>query len=96
MAKLEKIILSIKSVENPEDISIYISKNSPLYAHVFIQKIIKSVAGLIEFPLSGRVVPEFNDENIREVIFHNYRIVYRVNRINVEIINVIHVARLIN
>lgn len=95
MAKIEKITWSLKSVENLDDISNYISKNSPLYAPVFIQKIIKSVDRLIEFPLSGRVVPEFNDENIRELIFHNYRIVYRVNFNNVEIILVIHGARLI-
>ena len=95
MAKIEKITWSLKSVENLDDISNYISKNSPLYAPVFIQKIIKSVDRLIEFPLSGRVVPEFNDENIRQLIFHNYRIVYRVNFNNVEIILVIHGARLI-
>lgn len=95
MAKIEKIIWSLKSIENLEDILNYISKNSPLYTPVFVQKIISSVDRFIDFPLSGRVVPEYNDENIREIIFHNYRIVYRVNSNNVEIILVVHGARLI-
>ncbi|MEZ4821367.1 MAG: type II toxin-antitoxin system RelE/ParE family toxin [Ignavibacteria bacterium] len=74
MAKIEKIIWSLKSIENLEDILNYISKNSPLYAPV-CPRIISSVDRFIDFPLSGRVVPEYNDENIREIIFHNYRIV---------------------
>lgn len=67
-----------------------------LYAPVFIQKIINSVERLIEFPRSGRIVPEFNVENIREIIFHNYRIVYRIKNTYLEIILVTHGAKLIN
>lgn len=95
MAKIEKIIWSLKSVENLEDISNYISKNSPLYAPVFVQKIISSVDRLSDFPFSGRKVPEFDDDKIREIIFHNYRIIYRVNNNNVEIILVIHGSKLL-
>ena len=85
----------MKAVENLEDISIYISKNSPLYAPVFVQKIINSVDRLLDFPYSGRKVPEFDEDNIREIIFHNYRIVYRVNKNNIEIILVIHGSKLL-
>lgn len=95
MAKIEKIIWSLKSVENLEDISNYISKNSPLYAPVFVQKIISSVDRLSDFPFSGRKVPEFDDDKIREIIFHSYRIIYRVNNNNVEIILVIHGSKLL-
>lgn len=96
MVKIKKIIWTLKAVENLEDISNYISKNSPLYAPVFVQKILNSVDRLSDFPLSGRKVPEFDDDNIREIIFHNYRIVYRVNKNNVEIILVIHGSKLLN
>jgi len=75
VAKIEKIIWSIKAIENLEDIANYISKNSPFYAPVFIQKIINSVDMLTDFPFAGRKVPEFNNDKIREIIFHNYRIV---------------------
>lgn len=85
----------MKSVENLEDISNYISKNSPLYAPIFVQKIISSVDLLIDFPFSGRKVPEFNNDNIREIIFHNYRIVYRINSRSVEILIVTHGAKIL-
>lgn len=95
MAKIKKISWSLKAVENLEDIATYISKNSSLYAPIFIQKIISSVDALMDFPLMGRKVPEFNNDRIREIIFQNYRIVYRVNRNNVEIILVTHGAKLL-
>ena len=90
-----KILWSPKSITSLEEIADYISINSPYYAPIFIQKIIRSVERLKDFPLSGRIVPEFNDKNIREVIFHNYRIVYRVKKDSVEISFVTHGAKLL-
>jgi toxin ParE1/3/4 len=95
VAKIEKIIWSPNSINNLEDIAEFISKNSPLYAPVFVQKIVQSVERLIDFLLSGRVVPEFANDKIREVIFHNYRIVYRMNKNLIEIVLVTHASKLI-
>ncbi len=86
---------SLNSVKNLEEIADYISENSPFYAPVFISKIIQAVERLIDFPLSGRVVPEFENENIREIIFHNYRIIYKINNSVIDISDVIHASRLI-
>lgn len=94
MVKVE-IRWSINSVNNLEEIAEYISENSPLYAPVFINKIIQSVDRLIDFPFSGRIVPEYENENIREVIFHNYRIIYKINNNNIDVSDVIHSSRLI-
>ena len=90
-----KIEWSPKSLKNLEEIAEFISQNSPLYAPVFVRKIINSVERLKDFPLSGRVVPEFNKKELREVIFHNYRIVYRVKESVVEIVLVTHGSKLI-
>ncbi len=44
----------------------------------------------------GRVVPEFNIENLRERLSGNYRIVHRVgNSQNIEIVTIHHSARLL-
>ncbi|MCB9768200.1 MAG: type II toxin-antitoxin system RelE/ParE family toxin [Candidatus Omnitrophica bacterium] len=43
-----------------------------------IASIIESVGQLAEHPRIGRAVPEFSDENLRELIHRPYRIVYRV------------------
>ncbi len=91
-----KIEWSPSSINNLEKIAEFISQNSPLYAPVFIRKIINSVERLKEFPLSGRIVPEFNNSDLREIIFHNYRIVYRLKGNLVEIVLVIHGSKLIN
>ena len=95
MAEVNRIVWSPKAVENLEDIAEYISKDSPLYAPIFVQKIIKSIERLADFPLSGRIVPEFNDRKLREVIFHNYRVVYRIKDEMIEIALVTHGAKLI-
>jgi toxin ParE1/3/4 len=50
---------------------------------------------LADFPESGRIVPEFGDPTIREVIRRPCRIVYRVDhrKRTVEIARVWHAAR---
>ena len=46
------------------------------------------------FPQSGRIVPELQLEMMREIIFGNYRIVYRLRKEEVEVLIVFHAARL--
>lgn len=92
---MAEIKWSPKAIQNLSDIADFISIDSPLYAPKFVQKIIKSVERLNEFPFSGRIVPEFNNENLREIIFHNYRIVYRILPDLVEIVLVVHGTKLI-
>jgi plasmid stabilization system protein ParE len=48
---------------------------------------------LEKFPFSGRKVPEFDDENLRELIAYSYRIIYRVEPTEVIIASVIHGKR---
>ncbi len=47
----------------------------------------------MQFPQLGRVVPEENDEAIREIIFRSYRIIYKVEREIIAIVRVWHGAR---
>lgn len=56
----------------------YISLDAPLYAEHFVQKLIAAVDRLEDLPLSGRPVPEAERDDIREVIFQHYRIIYWV------------------
>jgi len=50
---------------------------------------------LDQFPRSGRKVPEFDDENIRELIAYSYRIIYLVEESEVLIAAVIHGSRML-
>ena len=91
-----KIIWSEKALKDIEEIVSYISKDSELYAVNFASKIISSIDALKLFPEMGRVVPEYHDPKIREIIYRNYRIVYQVTERAVEIVTVFHGSTLIN
>jgi plasmid stabilization system protein ParE len=58
-------------------------------------ELISQTEKLQTFPKFGRMVPEYRNEEIREIIFRPYRIVYRVNheRKLCEIARVWHSAR---
>jgi len=54
----------------------YIAKDSPYYARQFIGKIFGAVEKLVDYPKIGRQVPESDRDDIRELIFQGYRIIY--------------------
>jgi plasmid stabilization system protein ParE len=91
-----KIRWSPRAASNFEDICSYIAKDSPHYASLFAKKINFIVKTIPQFPKSGRVVPEYKDENIREKIYENYRIVYRLKGGLIEIAAICHGARPLN
>ena len=76
-----------------ESIRDYISRDSEYYAAWFIEKIIEAVENLEKLPKMGRSVPEAEEENIREVLLHNYRIIYRVETDRILVLTIIHGAR---
>ena len=57
-------------------------------------RLVDSVERLAQFPDSGRVVPEFQDRGLREVLWRNYRVVYRTSRAQIEVVAVFHGSRL--
>lgn len=50
---------------------------------------------LAQFPRSGRKVPEFDNEDIRELIVYSYRTIYRLQEHEVVIAAVIHGKRVL-
>ena len=51
------------------------------------------VESLSQFPQSGRSVPEYRNEDLREKIYQNYRIVYRLKDDTIEVIAICHGAK---
>lgn len=79
------------------EIEAYIGQSSPSIARNFINKIFNRIEILYDFPESGRIVPELNDKNVRELILGNYRIVYQLNsEIELVVLRVIHGKRLLD
>lgn len=68
----------------------YIAKDSPSHARQFAEKIFIATEQLIDHPKLGRKVPEAEQDQIRELIFQNYRIIYLIRSNHVYIVTVIH------
>ena len=90
MAEIKRIIWSEEAWSDLESIIEYISKDSEYYAVNFVNKIIDTVEILEIFPEAGRIVPEYNNPQLREIIYKNYRIVYKVLKNIIEILTVFH------
>lgn len=76
-----------------EAIRDYIRRDSEYYALRFVARILEAVDQLAFFPSAGRIVPEASDTSIRELIFQNYRIMYRLKPDCIQVLAVIHGAR---
>ncbi|RKZ48693.1 MAG: hypothetical protein DRQ48_02315 [Gammaproteobacteria bacterium] len=66
----------------------YIAEDNIGNARKWINKLRARAIKIIDAPMSGRVVPEFENNNIREVFLGNYRIIYLVQNETVLIITV--------
>lgn len=89
---MAKIVWSAIAKEHLKEIDFYITEGSPFYSIVFIDKLIASVEKIGSFPECGRVVPEFEREDIREIFFHKYRIVYQSKGEDITILAIVHGA----
>jgi plasmid stabilization system protein ParE len=67
----------------------------PEVGNRLIKEIIYQVERIADFPESGRIVPEFNIENLREIIFPPFRIVYRLDGNKIKIVRVWRSERLL-
>ncbi|MGI9331633.1 MAG: type II toxin-antitoxin system RelE/ParE family toxin, partial [Gammaproteobacteria bacterium] len=70
-----------------------ISRDSAFYARRFVSKIMDSAGKLCDQPQLGRRVPEADRDDIRELLFQNYRIIYRLRHNDVYILTVVHGTR---
>lgn len=70
----------------------HIATDSPRYALAVVDRLTRRTRQLATFPLSGGMVPEYQREDIREVLEYSYRIIYRVEDSKISIITVIHGA----
>ncbi len=95
MAKIKGIYWTPKAKNDIYSIAEYISKDSEYNAKIFIRKLLDSTVRLNDFPFSGKIVPEYNDPNIREIIFKKYRLIYRIKEDYIHILNVFHGSKLL-
>lgn len=85
-----------QAIQDLDDIASYIARDSIKYACLVTDELFSAPDVLENTPLAGRVVPEFQDGNLRELIRGSYRIVYSiVSSERIDVLTVHHCARLL-
>jgi len=84
-----------EALEDIESIATYIEKDSPIYAKSVVSKFFEQAEILQEFSELGRIVPEINDLQIREIFVYSYRLIYRLEKDKILFIAVVHGKRLL-
>ena len=84
---------SLTAGNDLQEIEDFIARDSILHAITFVDRIVESAETLLRTPQIGRMVPEFNRSDLRELIFRGYRIVYLLQDNEVLILRVVHGAR---
>ena len=75
-----KVFLMSGALRDLEEITARIATDDPRLAIRFGDKLLDQAFSLGQFPDMGRIVPEFRDATIREIVHGKYRIVYRIRK----------------
>ncbi|MBL7207764.1 MAG: type II toxin-antitoxin system RelE/ParE family toxin [Desulfobacterales bacterium] len=85
-----RIIWSPLAVDRASEITDYIAQDKPSAAEKWIDTVFSKVEQLKSSPEIGRIVPEINDSQFRELIYGNYRIIYRIETKQISILTIRH------
>ena len=85
-----RIIWSPLAVDRASEIADYIAQDKPSAAEKWIDTVFSKVEQLKSSPEIGRIVPEINDSRFRELIYGNYRIIYRIETKQISILTIRH------
>lgn len=65
-----------------------LAAKNPRAARRVLRLLLERAEQLVDFPELGRVVPEFPDAGLRELVERRYRVVYRVREKTIEVATV--------
>ncbi len=82
-----------QALQDLEAICDHIARDAPGYAQAFADQAFEAAERLEIFLRSGRIIPEIEDEDLREIIFKGYRIMYIITGDEVDVLTVYHSAR---
>jgi toxin ParE1/3/4 len=85
-----RIIWSPLAIDRAADIAEYIARDKPSASERWVKTLFAKVEQLSASPEIGRKVPEINDDRFRELIYGNYRIIYRIDDKQISILTVRH------
>lgn len=71
----------------------WIGRDSEPLSDRVAERIFDAVEQAIPFPRIGRVVTEVDDENVRELLFRTFRIIYQTVHDGVVVLGILHGGR---
>jgi len=87
------VVWSYEATADLQALAEYIAKDSPYYAAAFIRELRDASRSLKEFSERGRIVPELNSPEIRELFIKEYRLIYIIEKKRVVILGIVHGKR---
>lgn len=88
-----EVVWSLLATADLESIVEHIFRDSEFYAAAVARELVAAARSLTTFSERGRMVPEYEDRSVREIIVRRYRLIYRVQPERVEVLRIIHGAR---
>jgi len=90
-----KIIWSPLALDRVSEIASYIAQENPSTAEKWVDTVFRKVKKIQTFPESGRIVPETQNKTVRELIYGNYRLIYRLEEKRISVLTVRHVKQIL-
>lgn len=88
-----KVVWSPLADEQVDEAVAYIAADDRTAALAWLEQLLERVRSLARFPDSGRIVPELQRDEMRELLVGSYRVIYRRKADLVEIAAIRHGAR---
>jgi toxin ParE1/3/4 len=96
MPRKPTIVFAVSAVEDLEDIRAwYVDQGVPEVGERSVREVVSRVERLADHPRSGRIVPEFGADQLREIVHPPFRIVCRVDKTRARVVRVWRSERLL-
>jgi toxin ParE1/3/4 len=88
-----RVIWAPSALEDVDSIAAFIARDSVDRAALFVTRLFEAAERIASHPEAGRVIPELNSNDRREIYAGPYRLMYKVEGNDVWIVAVVHGAR---
>ena len=90
-----RLIWTPKAQDDLRHIAEYIERDSLFYAKTVVKKVYYEAEKLRNLSYKGRIIPEFEQETMREIFVYNFRVLYQIELETINILAVIHGKQLL-
>jgi plasmid stabilization system protein ParE len=87
------VILTPQALEDLQQIVSFIARDNPDRARSFGNELVDRALSLANHPQRGRITPELNDPEVREIVHGSYRIIYEALAGRIYVLRFWHGAR---